>query len=124
MSTLDDFAGIERGSTSYQVATTPAASYGGGELSINLFPLPNPWSGTAPLLPIYVSAIDGNDANYSGPIGHFTGVRAINVRNFDPGDEIVLGPDVWKVYPARSKSSVVVPYWYTLDQGFAVLKSG
>jgi hypothetical protein len=122
-----DRPGCERGVTSYQIRTRGQSyngNLGGGELSIILFPLPNTWTGTSPLFPIYISAVDGIDRNYLGPVGYFTGVRAVNIQNYNPKDEITLGPDIWKVYPVRTKSSVLSPYAYTSNQGYAILKNG
>jgi hypothetical protein len=93
----------------------------GSELTPISFPLPNVWSGGSPLFPIYVSAIDGSDFNYSCPVGYFKGVRAMDVSNYNPGDEISLGPDTWRVYPCRTKIQAL-SYAWTSNQGFAVLK--
>jgi hypothetical protein len=95
----------------------------GGGLTPTLFPLPNPWSGTSPLFPILVYALDGTNINYAGEAGYFKGVRALNVKNFNPKDEITLGPDTWVVYPARGKEGVIpAAYSCTYNRGYAILK--
>jgi hypothetical protein len=117
----------ERGATSLQITNYNQAvdqSMEGGELSIKLFPLPNPWSGTSPLVPIYILATDGNDFTYHGVSGYFPGVRTLNVFNYNPKDEISLGNDVWKIYPARTKIPTLSPNCCTQNQGYAVLKNG
>jgi hypothetical protein len=113
---------IERGRTSSTVSTYSAST--SGELSINLLPLPNPWTGTSPLFPIFVLAVDGNNRNYSGPVGYFRGIRSVNLANFNPKDEITLGNDVWKVYPVRTKDAALSPRARTVNNGYAVLKNG
>jgi hypothetical protein len=95
----------------------------GGELSPQQFPLPNAWSGTSPLLPIILFAIDGINTNYSGPAGMYKGVRAVNVKNFNAKDEVSLGPDTWVIYPARAKEGLLpASASGSFDNGYAVLK--
>jgi hypothetical protein len=118
--------GVDFGYTSLRVAggatSLPYVAKVGGELSPVSFPMPNSWSGTAPLLPIIFYAINGKDLNYAGPAGYFKGVRVLNIANFNPRDEISLGPDTWKVYPVRAKQGIVT--YHTLNTGFAILKNG
>ena len=115
---------MEAGSSSSRITYDNYAMvnnvYMGGDLSIANLPLPNPWSGGTPLIPIIIFARDGADRAYSGPAGYFGGVRAINVKNLNPRDEIVLGADVWKAYPCKYKDGVLGATWCTNNQGFAI----
>jgi hypothetical protein len=119
---------MERGCTSlrlqFWVALQGAADGAGGDLSLSGMPLPNPWSGTSPLLPIFVYASSGQDIKYKGQAGYFAGVRAVNVANYNPKDEIVLGPDIWVTYPASAKAGVLPTNYDSGAQGYAVLKNG
>ncbi|MDR3152896.1 MAG: hypothetical protein LBW85_01155 [Deltaproteobacteria bacterium] len=119
---------LDIGSTSmrctYSSATPDAYDGGGGDLSVQTFPLPNPWSGTAPFLPIFVYASNALDMKCKGAAGYFSGVRSVNVKNFNPGDEITLGPDVWATYPVCAKPGVVPSGHDSGYQGYAVLKNG
>ena len=96
----------------------------GGELCSHNFPLPNSWSGNSPLLPIMVYASNYNDLNMSGACGFFKGVRTLDIANYQPRDEIVLGSDIWVVYPIIAKRGVVADSHFTHNQGYAVLKNG
>ncbi|MDR1037356.1 MAG: hypothetical protein LBT40_12555 [Deltaproteobacteria bacterium] len=120
--------GMERGCTSLRLtfnsSTVTPANGQGGELSSMNMPMPNPWSGTAPLLPIYVYASDGTDIRYKGQAGYFAGVRATKVDSYYPKDEIVLGPDTWVTYPASAKVGIVPDIYQCYNQGYAVLKNG
>jgi hypothetical protein len=96
----------------------------GGEISINNFPLPNVWSGNSPLFPIIVYARNGKNTTYAGACGYFKGVRAINVANYLPRDEVTLGSDTWMIFPAVAKQGIVADSFSTFNQGYAVLKNG
>lgn len=74
------------------------------------------------MFPILVLAQDGGDSNYAGPVGYFPHVRALNVANLNPRDEIVLGPDVWAAYPSKAKAGVLADVYVTRDYGYAFLK--
>jgi hypothetical protein len=120
---------MERGCTSWRCASglsdgTYAMDGSGGDVPLYRLPLPNPWSGTSPLFPIYVYASNGLDVKYKGQAGYFKGVRAVNVKNYNPKDEITLGGDVWVTYPLCAKEGVLAYPWHSFDQGYAVLKNG
>jgi hypothetical protein len=119
---------MEGGRSSMSIAMGNTGIYApapmmGGDLSPALLPLPNPWSGGSPLLPITIFSQDGNNRNYSSPVGYFGNVRGVNIKNFNPRDEIELGPDTWAVYPVRAKDGLMSSTNYsTGDQGYAVRK--
>ncbi|MDR3154304.1 MAG: hypothetical protein LBW85_08565, partial [Deltaproteobacteria bacterium] len=110
--------------TEYLSDGVTASAGGGGDMTPATFPLPNPWSGTSPLFPISVYVTDARDRNYKGQVAYFKGVRALNVMNFNPKDDITLGSDVWTVFPICCKTGVLADRWNSKYQGFAVLKNG
>jgi hypothetical protein len=119
---------FEPGHTSLRVSYfNQAISYtakSGGEISIRNFPLPNTWTGNSPLFPIMVYANNGQNTDYSGACGYYSGVRALNIANYQARDEIAMGPEIWKVYPIVAKEGVLGTNWTTLNEGYAVLKNG
>lgn len=42
-------------------------------------------------------------SNLRSPIGRMPNIRAVNVRNFFPGQEVTIGSDVWKIFPVFQK---------------------
>ena len=119
---------MEGGRSSMSIAMGNTGIYApapkmGGDLSTNLLPLPNPWSGGSPLLPITIFSQDGNDRNYSSPVGWFGMVRGVNIKNYNPRDEIELGPDTWVAYPVRAKDGLMSSTNYSSgNQGYAIRK--
>jgi hypothetical protein len=120
---------MELGSTSlrariFTMSNVPGDAVNAGDLSIANLPLPNPWSGTSPLFPIYVYANNSLNSQYRGQAGYFSGVRAANVQNYNPRDEIILGSDIWAAYPLSAKEGVLPYPYHCYNQGLAVLKNG
>ena len=62
---------------------------------------PNPLNGVGVMTPINVSVVR-SDLNYH-PLGVVHGIRYLDMTNYQPGDEFVLGSDTWKVFPIYNK---------------------
>ena len=64
------------------------------------------YSGAGILVPInlYVPEPITGDVRFI-PIGHPAGVRLVHMQNLEPGQEITVGDETWKVFPAFSKQS-------------------
>ena len=41
-------------------------------------------------------------------LGYMDDVRAINVRNFEPGESIVIGSETWRIFPVSIKTTANV----------------
>lgn len=48
---------------------------------------------------------DRSTGDVYGPLGYMKDVRGISIKNYAPGDEIVVGGDTWVVFPSRAKYS-------------------
>lgn len=62
---------------------------------------PNPLNGIGVLLPNVVS-VNRND-EFLSPVGVVPGMRYMDMTNYLPGDEFILGSDTWKVFPWYNK---------------------
>lgn len=70
---------------------------------------PTPYSNIVPMFPVpcirsYYNSID-QSLNRLCYLGDFPNVRAMNMTNLTPGQEITLGADTWKVFPALRQTS-------------------
>ena len=74
----------------------------------------SPYSWQTQLLP-YVIGIVRSDANVS-PFGEIKHLRELDITNYIEAEEIVLGPDTWKVFPLYQKGG------YSLQRGIAIRK--
>lgn len=54
-------------------------------------------------------------------LGYMPDVRACNIRNFDPAQEVTIGSDVWTFFPLSRKTSAAVA-GRTLNSGIAYRK--
>jgi hypothetical protein len=63
---------------------------------------PNHFNGVAVLAPIYTFCKRAN-LRYAY-LGYPEGVRCINITEYNPGDEIIIGSDTWTVLPAFAKT--------------------
>lgn len=54
-------------------------------------------------------------------LGYQPAVRGINVRNFEPAEEVLVGSDTWKIFPLSIRTSAAVA-GRTLFSGIAYLK--
>lgn len=63
---------------------------------------PNSFNLVTPLQPsiLYKSRASG----LFSPIGEVPDFRAVNMKNYNAGDEVVLGGDTWVILPAKSKT--------------------
>ena len=74
----------------------------------------SPYSWQTQLLP-YVIGIVRSDASVS-PFGEIKHLRELDITNYMEAEEIVLGPDTWKVFPLYQKGG------YSLQRGIAIRK--
>jgi len=83
---------------------------------------PQSYNGLAPMLPCYVGV---NRTPYVGTwtlLGEFPDVRFLNIANFNPGDELTLGTDVWKIFPLWNKAYTLGAEPISYDYGLAYRK--
>jgi hypothetical protein len=83
---------------------------------------PQSWNGLAPMLPLYAGTFR---SPYNGNwtlLGEFPDVRFLNIANFNPGDELILGTDVWKLFPIFQKAYAVLDEPISWDYGLAYRK--
>lgn len=66
---------------------------------------PSAWNSDAPLIPIQVH--QWRASNKCSLVADLRHARYIRVNNYEPGDLITLGGDVWKVFPFHLKNSDV-----------------
>ena len=74
----------------------------------------SPYSWQTQLLP-YVIGIVRSNASVS-PFGEIKHLRELDITNYMEAEEIVLGPDTWKVFPLYQKGG------YSLQRGIAIRK--
>ena len=87
----------------------------------------NAFSGRSVGHPIVVLVDRTGSPLYRSPIGVVRNTRLINIVKFANAQEITVGPDVWKIYPAIKRSllassSYVSPDYGTHTLGYAVRK--
>ncbi|MBU65577.1 MAG: hypothetical protein CL858_09015 [Cupriavidus sp.] len=83
---------------------------------------PQSYNGLAPMLPCYVGV---NRTPYIGTwtlLGEFPDVRFLNIANFNPGDELTFGTDVWKIFPLWNKAYTLGAEPISYDYGLAYRK--
>lgn len=83
---------------------------------------PQSYNGLSPMMPCYVGI---NRTPYVGTwtlLGEFPDVRFLNISNFNPGDELTLGTDVWKVFPLWNKAYTLGAEPISYDYGVAYRK--
>lgn len=70
---------------------------------------PNQFNALAPFftLPIFLERASGNTYSY---VGDVPDVRLVNMAYINPGDEIAIGSDTWRVLPACSKGPTTGNY--------------
>lgn len=74
----------------------------------------SPYSWQTQLLPYTIGIVRSN-TNIS-PFGEIKHLRELDITNYIEAEEIVLGPDTWKVFPVYQKGG------YTLQRGIAIRK--
>lgn len=83
----------------------PANNNGWGHLlDLVVISEPTPYSNIVPMFPVpcirsYYNSTDQSLNRYCY-LGDFPNVRVLNMTNLTPGQEITLGADTWKVFPA------------------------
>ncbi len=119
------------GCAAYANATNNRAGYNvsGTQNSVNTLAhdlayhcSPQSYNGLAPMLPCYVGV---NRTPYVGTwtlLGEFPDVRFLNISNFNPGDELILGTDVWKIFPLWNKAYTLGAEPISYDYGLAYRK--
>ena len=65
---------------------------------------PNHYNSLAPFIPVYTLCWRAS-TNWS-MVGWPKSIRTINIQDYDPADEIVLGTDTWMIFPSHSKADV------------------
>ena len=120
------------GCAAYANATNNRAGYNvsGTQNSVNTLAhdlayhcSPQSYNGLAPMLPCYVGV---NRTPYVGTwtlLGEFPDVRFLNISNFNPGDELILGTDVWKIFPLWNKAYTLGAEPISYDYGLAYRKA-
>lgn len=83
--------------------------------------VPNPLSGVIQLTPALLFASQRGTQNFQA-LGFVPGVRMAQIRNFVPGQEVVVGSDTWKFYPVVSKADVGAGNEESNNMGLAYLK--
>ena len=61
------------------------------------------FSNLSALLPIELNYY--NSSSGSKPLGYLTHLRAVDMTNYDPGDELVIGSDTWMIFPRSFRGS-------------------
>ena len=64
------------------------------------------WNLRTPPWPMMYFA--NRDSSLRSPIGRMPNIRAVNVRNFFPGEIITIGADEWQVFPVFQKQLAAV----------------
>lgn len=84
----------------------------------------SPFSGVVPLVPInlYAPMPIVGDTSFV-PIGRPPGVRLVNMRDLEPGQQIEVGNETWRVFPHSSKREdlTITPNafnWPTLESSY------
>lgn len=102
------------GSTSY-VSYSPIAAVGPHYYNQDLeTATTSPYSWQTQLLPYVIGIVRANDA--VSPFGEIKHLRELDITNYMEAEEIVLGPDTWKVFPVYQKGG------YTFQRGIAIRK--
>jgi hypothetical protein len=80
--------------------------------------------GNCPMHPIVQCYNERVDQNIYGPMSQMKDVRGVNIRDFDAGEELTLGADVWVMFPSARKalSDAQSGVAYSLYQGIAYKK--
>jgi hypothetical protein len=88
---------------------------------------PNTFNGLAPYFPcgLFVERAVGNLWSYAGSAPD---LGYLNIANNNPKDEVALGGDTWKIFPACAKGITTnvynAPYFSSGNYGFALRKNG
>jgi hypothetical protein len=64
------------------------------------------WNFRTPQWPMLYFA--NRASSLRSPIGRMPNIRAINVRNFFPGQEVTISGDTWKIFPVFQKQTEAV----------------
>ena len=56
------------------------------------------------LVPIQLYVTEGTPARIR-PIGHAAGIRMVNMTNYNPTQQVLIGPDAWRVLPEFAKAN-------------------
>jgi len=119
------------GCSSYTNATNNRAGYNGGSTQSALNALahdlayhcsPQSYNGLAPMLPCYIGTNRTPTVGTWTLLGEFPDVRFLNIANINPGDELILGTDVWKIFPLWNKAYTLGAEPISYDYGLAYRK--
>lgn len=80
--------------------------------------LPSPSAGFVPGYPIVSFYWDqAGSTTIFGPMGAMVDVRGVNIKEFAPAQEFVVGSDTWVVFPSRRKADVTNTADASVHQG-------
>jgi hypothetical protein len=92
--------------------TTAFGGYGDGVNDGYVMHGQSPFLGANILIPIDLVAPRFPGANpHMSPLGRPAGVRMVNMRDLEPGAQIVVGAQNWRVFSAHSKQSFDTPVY-------------
>ncbi len=64
--------------------------------------VPNTLNGVTPMIPFYVFV--ERPSGFFSPFGYTPHLRYLNITNYQPAEQFVIGTDQWAVFPAHSKN--------------------
>lgn len=73
-----------------------------GLQQFGLMSSPSTFNALSPLFPIPVYC-ERASRNVFTPVGMAPDIRVVNMAYYDPGDEVTIGQDVWKIFPVVAK---------------------
>jgi hypothetical protein len=85
--------------------------------------LASPDAGFVPGYPIAVFYWHQSPSTVYGPMGMMVDVRGINIGDFAPEQEIVIGSDTWVVFPSHWKTTSTLTALGTVNQGIMYKKN-
>lgn len=85
--------------------------------------LPSPDAGFVPGYPIAPFYWHQSPSTIYGPMGIMVDVRGVNIKNFAPEEEFLVGSDTWVVFPSRQKSDITTTVGATVHQGIMYKKN-
>ena len=119
------------GCATYVNATNNRAGYITGGPQVSLVTLahdlayhcsPQGYNGLAPMMPCHAGVNRTPYASTWTLLGEFPDVRFLNISNFNAGDELTLGTDVWKIFPLWNKAYTTLSEPISYDYGIAYRK--
>ena len=94
--------------TLYAACWLPAtadSSFVGNPQGLNISRQPNYFNGVSMLIPYTVAC--GRRDNLVSILGEPKEMRAVNIKTLAPGQEMVLGADIWMLFPIKQKGEQI-----------------